>query len=612
MEPGTAEQQQGQEPASAQASDPLTLSARTVCEAFQMTVEHFGEAPALRAFESDAPAITWAQFGERVAEIAAGLHGLGVRRGDTVAIMLVNRPEFHLVDCAAMHLGATPFSIYNTSAPGQIEYLFSDAGNRIVITEAQFVPALLEAKAKTEGFEHIVCIDGAPEGTIGLDEVIEAAPEDFDLDEHWRAVAPEDLVTLIYTSGTTGPPKGVQTSHANVMAELRCVHAAADSGVGGRIISWLPSAHIADRWGTYYSSIAYHREIVTLADTRAIVAALPAVRPTIFGSVPRIWEKMKAGIEAQLAGLPEEQRDQAQGAVAAAVQKVRLEQAGETVPAELAEGVAQAEAAMFAPLRERLGLDQTKWFVVGAAPTPREVMEFFLAIGIPICEVWGMSETTCVATLNPPDALKLGTVGKALPGVELKLAEDGELLCRGDIIMTGYRNHPDTTAEAIDGDGWLHTGDVAEIDDEGYVKIVDRKKELIINAAGKNMSPANIEARLKSSSPLIGQAICIGDARPYNSALLVLDPDAAAAYASEHGLEDASAAAMAADEDVRTAIETAVQDANSHLSRVEQIKRWVLLPVDWEPGGDELTPTMKLKRKPIAEKYAEEIAGLYA
>jgi long-subunit acyl-CoA synthetase (AMP-forming) len=307
-----------------------------------------------------------------------------------------------------------------------------------------------------------------------------------------------------------------------------------------------------------------------------MVAHLPEVRPTVWGSVPRIWEKLKAALEAQ----------------------------GVTEPAALSED-------QKASIRERLGLDQCESLVVGAAPTPVEVLVFFRDLGLEICEVWGMSETSCCATCNPRGAVKLGTCGPAVDACELSIAQDGELLVRGELVMKGYRGDPEKTREAIDDDGWLHTGDVAEIDDDGYLKIVDRKKELIINAAGKNMSPANIEARLKGSHPLIGQAVAIGDRRPYNVALIVLDPDACIAFAREHGLADPSPVALADDEQVREAVAAAVDEANSHLSRVEQIKRFQILPTEWEPGGLELTPTMKLKRRPIAERYAEEIVALY-
>jgi long-subunit acyl-CoA synthetase (AMP-forming) len=425
--------------------------------------------------------------------------------------------------------------------------------------------------------EHVVLVDGAEDGTVALDRLEDMGASSFDFDATWRAVEPDDVLTLIYTSGTTGPPKGVQLTHHNLMAEIRAVADRLPTIPGGRITSFLPSAHIADRWSAHYqSSMVFGFTLTSIADARAVVQHLPEVRPTAWGSVPRIWEKLKAALEAQgvtdPAALPEEHR---------------------------------------AAIREKLGLDQCAWLVVGAAPTPREVLGYFAALGLPICELWGMSETSSCATINPPDRIKIGTCGPALQGVELKLADDGELLVRGEIVMPGYRNDPQKTAEAFDDDGWLRTGDVAEIDDDGYVKIVDRKKELIINAAGKNMSPVNIESRLKTCHPLIGTAVAIGDRRPYNVALIVLDPDACGAFASQHGIEDGSPAALAGDDRVQAAIGAAIEEANSHLSRVEQIKKWCLLEAEWQPGGEELTPTMKLKRRPIEQKYAAEIDALY-
>src|SRR5690349_2548362 len=339
------------------------------------------------------------------------------------------------------------------------------------------------------------------------------------------------MATLIYTSGTTGPPKGVELTHASLIAEVRSMVSRLPTRPGGRSTSFLPSAHIADRWASHYQgSMVMGNAVTSIADPRAVIAHLPEVRPTVWGSVPRIWEKMKAALEAQgvtaPAALPEEQR---------------------------------------AAIRERLGLDQCESLVVGAAPTPVEVLTFFADLGLEICEVWGMSETSCCATCNPRGAVKLGSCGPAVDACELSLAEDGELLVRGELVMKGYRNDPEKTREAIDEDGWLHTGDVAEIDDDGYLKIVDRKKELIINAAGKNMSPANIEARLKASHPLIGQAVAIGDRRPYNVALIVLDPDACAAFARDHGSADGSPVALAADDRVVQAVAAAIDEANSHL-----------------------------------------------
>jgi long-subunit acyl-CoA synthetase (AMP-forming) len=337
---------------------------------------------------------------------------------------------------------------------------------------------------------------------------------------------------------------------------------------------------------------------------------VPDVKPTEFTGVPRVWEKLKAGLEAKFAAEPVEKRAAIQGAIEASLVKVRAEQAGQPVSEALAQGVARAEQMVFAPLRAALGLDQARGFFVGAAPTPREVLEFFHALHIPIAEVWGMSELSCVATAMPKGNIRLGSVGKALPGVEIKIADDGEVLVRGPLVMRGYRNKPEQTQETI-VDGWLHTGDVGELDADGFLKLVDRKKELIISAGGKNMSPANIEARVKTSSPLIGQACVIGDGRAYNVALLVLDPDGAMAFCKARNL-DLPLAKLVDHPDVKSEIERAIAAANQHLSRVEQVKRIALLPDEWLPGGDELTPTMKLKRKPIAAKYAKRIDALYA
>jgi long-chain acyl-CoA synthetase len=312
------------------------------------------------------------------------------------------------------------------------------------------------------------------------------------------------------------------------------------------------------------------------------------------------------------AAQPVQQRRPIEEAMKASLERVRLRQRGEPVPRELEAKVAEADTQIFSKLRAMLGLDQLLAVNVGAAPTPVEVLEFFHALGIELAELWGMSETCGAGTSNRPGEVKIGTVGPAHPGVELKIADDGELLVRGECVMTGYRNSPEKTAEALDANGWLHTGDIGRLDEDGFLTIVDRKKELIINAAGKNMSPANIEARIKTASPLIGQAICIGDSRPYNTALIVLDADFAPQWAVQQGIEDTALEDLAHDPRIKAAVEAAVEQANQHLSRVEQIKKLTIVPGDWLPGGDELTPTMKLKRRPIATKYATEIDAMYA
>ncbi|MDA0166876.1 AMP-dependent synthetase/ligase [Solirubrobacter ginsenosidimutans] len=563
-----------------------SIGAATIAEAFRLTVEDHPDRIAVRTLH-DETVYTWAQLREQVDALAGGLHRLGVRRGDTVALMISNRPEFMIADLAAMTLGATPFSIYLTSAPDQVRYVIEDAAAKVAIVEDAF----LELVAGL--VEHVFTPDDWP------------TDPGFDAEPHWRAVEPDDILTLIYTSGTTGPPKGVQIAHRNQMAAVDAVEQRVGFPDDSRVISWLPSAHVAERTAHHYLPIVYAMTITTCHDPRQIGTYLPAVKPTWFFAVPRVWEKLKAGVEAKLGG-----DEQAQQLLAAGARRVELEQRGEPIPPELQQILDVAEPKLFAPLRAAIGLDEARLVNVGAAPTPREVLVFFHAIGIPLAEIWGMSETCGAGASNPGERIKIGTVGLPSPGVELKLAPDGELLARSRVVMVGYRNLPERTAEALDADGWLHTGDVATIDEDGYVTLIDRKKELIISAAGKNMSPANIEATLKGASPLIGQACVIGDGRRYNTALLVLDPDVAVAWAQRQGL-DGDLAALARNEAVIAAVQDGVNVANKTLSRPETIKRFTLIEGDWLPGGDELTPTMKLKRRPVEAKYAALIASMY-
>jgi long-subunit acyl-CoA synthetase (AMP-forming) len=589
------------------------LEESTLCGAFQVTASEYPDRVALR-MKGDEFSMTWGEYAEKVKRIASGLAAMGLGRGDTVGIMLTNRPEFHMADTAAMHLGATPYSVYNTYTADQIAYLVGDAGNRIIVTEPAFLDTVLKVKEQCSAVEHVVDVTGSGrEGTISLDELEAKGDDGFDFEAAWRAVEPDDVLTLIYTSGTTGPPKGVQILHRNEMAALRSFDQIIQFPEGARLVSYLPMAHIAERSCTQYLPLVFGFTVTDCPDPRQVVGYLPEVKPTWFFAVPRIYEKLKAAIEAGVEAEPDEQKKQAtKWAISVGMKKVQAEQSGGEVPEELQQEYAKADELVLSKIRAKLGLDELEALNVGAAPTPREVIEWYHALGLPLAELWGMSETCGAGCCNRPGAVKIGTVGPAAPGVEIKLGEDGELLMRSEVVMPGYRNQEEKTKEALDDDGWLHTGDIAEIDDDGFVKIVDRKKELIISAAGKNMSPANIEAEVKSSSPLIGQAICIGDARPYNVALITLDPDVAPGFAQKQGLSDASPEALAGEQAVIEAVQAGIDKANENLARVEQIKKFKILPTDWEPGGDELTPTMKLKRKPIHEKYAEEIEALYA
>lgn len=581
----------------------------TLCEAFQRNAAIDPDAVVLRTPGAN-QTLTWRELAEQVRKVAAGLAGLGVRRGDTVSLMMANRIEFYPLEIGAQHLGATSFSVYNTLPAEQLTYLFDNAGTKVAICEQQYVDRI---RASGAPVEHIVCIDGAPPGTISVEQLYAAAPRDFDFESTWRSVRPDDVVTLIYTSGTTGNPKGVEMTHANLLFECHALNAVLPSKFGDRVTSYLPSAHIADRAMGLYGLEVFGAQVTVVDDPRAIAAALPDVRPTVWAAVPRIWEKLKAGIEFTVANEQDEAtRAALQWAMSVAAQRAAALVAGEQIPDELATEWARADKLVLSKLRERLGFGELRWAVSGAAPIPKETLAFFAGIGIPIAEVWGMSELSCVAAVSHPRDARLGSVGKLLPGLEGKIADDGEFLVRGPLVMKGYRKEPAKTAEAIDADGWLHTGDILEADAQGYLRVVDRKKELIINAAGKNMSPANIENAILAACPMIGVMITIGDGRPYNTALLVFDADSVGPYAARHGLSDASPAALAADPDVIAQIAAGVAAGNAKLSRVEQIKRFRILPTLWEPGGDEITLTMKLKRKPIMAKYAEEIEQLYA
>lgn len=513
---------------------------------------------------------TWRRFADDARRIAAGYRSIGVAAGDGIGLLMTNRPEFYGADFGAVLLRAVPMSIYATSSPEQIAHVARDSQLALLVCEAPFLPAAIAARDLLDDPFTIVVIGAdPPAGATTLDALL--AHEPIDLAAAVAAADPDDLLTVIYTSGTTGPPKGVELTHRSLLAAAHAIGDVAQPPFGGRVICWLPMAHIAERDASYYLAVLYRCQVTTCPDPRRIGEALQHVRPNWFFAVPRVWEKLKAGAERALAALPE---------------------------------AARSDPKTHAAVRVALGLDQARTTNVGAAPCAPEVIEFFHGIGVPLAEIWGMSESCAAATLNPTDAVRIGSVGPALPGIELRVEDDGEILLRGDVLMRGYRNQPEATAAVFTEDGFYRTGDVGRIDEDGYVWILDRKKELMISSSGKNMSPANIEATIKSTSPLIGQIVVVGDARPYNVALIVVDPEAAAALGVEGD--------AAEDPAVTAEIARAVDAGNARLSRVEQVKQYRILSDDWAPGGTELTPTMKLKRKPIEQRYAGEIEALYA
>jgi long-chain acyl-CoA synthetase len=433
--------------------------------------------------------------------------------------------------------------------------------------------------------------------------------EPLDLAAAAAAVRPEDLATVIYTSGTTGAPKGVTLTHANIHAQCAGYTALVGPTPDRRTVSYLPMAHIAERMVTHYGWLWQQSTVTCCPDQSQLVAYLRQVRPTDLFGPPRVFEKLKGGIEAAVAAAGPEKAAGFEQARAVGRQVAELRAADRPLPPELAAIWERLDPAVFAPIRAGVGLDQLIYCFSGAAPLPVDVMHFLRSIGLPFSEVYGMSENTGAMTWDPY-RVKPGAVGRALPGVEVRIAPDGEVLARGAIVSPGYLDDPERSAETFDADGWLHTGDIGRLDEDGYLSIVDRKKELIITAGGKNVSPANLEALLKSL-PLVGQACVVGDGRRYLVALLVLDPEVAPAWAAGQGLPTGPADLAAAPE-VRAELERGVAEVNARVSQVEGIKKFAILPDEWLPDSPQLTATMKLKRRGVLAAYAPVIESLYA
>ncbi len=563
---------------------------------------------ALRTLGDSAATYTYAQYREVVARLTAGLAARGVGRGDRVVLMLRNIPEFHFLDVAITMCGATPISIYNSSSAEQLAYLVGHCEATLgFVEDDSFLSRVREAQPDLPLLRSVGSLHGG--GDFGYDELI--AHEPADLDAAAAGVSPSDLATVIYTSGTTGPPKGVMITQRNVVytvAMMRHIGLDIDPDmIGSRTISYLPMAHIAERMTTHYGGISARYDVACLPEAGGLAAALREVRPNLLLGVPRIWEKLRASLLARLSADTTRQA-QFEAAMAVAAPIAVAKALGRADASELAT-LAALDSIGFAPLRAMIGLDELRIAVTSAAPIAPELVVWFRGLGVPLTELYGMSESSGPMTwegLRP----KPGTVGRAVPGCEVRLDDDGEIICRGGNVFAGYLKDPAKTAELFDDDGWLHSGDIAVLDDEGYIRIVDRKKELIITAGGKNISPANLESKLKLV-PLIGQACAIGDAKPFMSALLVLDPDQARAFADREGLADASLATVSTHPKVLEIVAAGVHEVMDEFNHAEQIKRWVILGVDWLADSDELTPTSKLKRRNITQKYAAEIASMY-
>jgi len=593
------------------------VSGKTVCTIFADAAKKWGDRQALRwKRDGEWQSLDWKGYRAEVAAVTMALTELGFGPGQFGLIMARNVPEHVIADLGIVHAGGTAISVYNTLAPEQIEYVanHSEASAAFVEDEA-FLAKFLEIRQSTPNLRHLILIRGeAPEGVLSWESLVakgraayERDPAAFEASA--RGVGPEDTVSLIYTSGTTGPPKGVMYSHNNVVWTLESARRILELH-NETLLSYLPLAHVAERFTSQWGSIYNGHEVYLCPDPTELLPYLLEARPTAFVGVPRVWEKLMAGINAGLGAEPDEtKRQMAQGALAASMQAYRLKRDGQPVPAELTAVVERAQP-LFMLLRSKIGLERCHLAVTSTAPCRPEVHEFWAALGMPLYEVWGMSELTGPATAVPQDDHRAPSVGLPLPGVEARLGEDGELLIRGGNVMVGYYRDPAKTAEAIDADGWVHSGDIAQLGPDGHFRIVDRKKELIITSSGKNISPANLEAVAKSS-PIIGQAVAIGDGHSFITVLVVLDPQVAPMWGKAHGIASPSMAELAQHPSTIAEVRRALTLANTHLSRIEQFKRFTILPDEWSPESEELTPTMKLKRRVIHTKYKDQIDAMY-
>jgi long-chain acyl-CoA synthetase len=555
--------------------------------------------------------ISYPELGRRATDIARGLVALGVERGDRVAVLSDTRAEWTLFDCGALLAGAAVVPIYQTSSPQECAYVLAHSGARLIACEDQEQLAKVEAvRNRCPDLRDVVLMDGTAAGAIGLDGLCErgrdtgpSAPEELQ-----RGTSAEDVATIVYTSGTTGPPKGCMLTHANVLAAVRMYEAAVEvPGERFVVFMFLPLAHVLARVTQMVvldlgGTIAYWR-----GDRTRVLDDMAESRPTHIPVVPRILEKVHARAIATANERGPLQRTALRTALRVGASVRRRERAGETVGPMLHGAHVVADRAVLAKVRALFG-GSAHQVLTGAAPIGAEVPEFFDSCGLPVLEGYGMTETCAAATLNTPTEFRPGTVGRPLPGMEIAVAGDGEVLMRGPCVFRGYYRDEAATAAAFDED-WLRSGDLGEIDDEGYLRITGRKKELIITSSGKNVAPSPMESALRESR-WISEAVLYGDNRPYLVALLVLDSDELPALADHTGAAP-DMRSMARDERVRREVAAVVKDVNQRFARIEQVKRFAILDHDLTQQADELTPTMKVKRGVVYERYRELFDALY-
>ncbi|MHB8507125.1 MAG: AMP-dependent synthetase/ligase [Candidatus Dormibacteria bacterium] len=594
--------------------------AATVPELFQRQVRARRHEPALY-FKSGERwnGISWDHYARAVQRITGFLLAEGVAPGDRVAILSYNRPEWHIGDLAILHAGAVCVGIYLTNSASQCQYILDHAEVRVALVEnREQLAKLLAVRASLPSLKRVVLFSGevgaAEKGLVVTWAQALAAGDAHDVENpgtyeyRWRAVNGADHATYIYTSGTTGPPKAAILDHDNLTATVEALtHSTTlvnpDEDV---TLSYLPLAHIAERMAGHLLHLRIGHRLYFAEDLGHFAANTREARPTFMFGVPRVWEKIEQGVEGQLA--------RARGPKGL-ITRWAINRGRATIDARVAgrdpgRSYRLADRLVLARLRQAIGFGRVQGISTGAAPISPSTLEFFWALGLPLYEVYGQSEGSGPSSTNRPGHVKLGTVGPPLPGSEIRVAADGEVLLRGPNVFKGYFKDPVATAEALDADGWLHSGDVGEIDAEGFLRITDRKKDLVITAGGKNVSPSNIELSLRRQ-PYVGHAVAIGDRRPFMAALMTIDPERITALAVAVG-EAPDVAVLAASKRVRAIFQAGVDAVNANLSSAEQVKRFEILPADLSLEAGELTPTMKVKRRVINDRYAGVIEGIYA
>jgi long-subunit acyl-CoA synthetase (AMP-forming) len=592
--------------------------ATMVHEVLANTVAKYGDRPALRVKRGGQwQTVTWATYGRDARRAARALIKLGVEPGQGVTLIGQNSPEWLVADVAAILVGAMPAGIYTTNSPDQVRYITDHCDAKVAFadTPAQVAKFVAE-KARLPKLEVIVQMTGTVAADAGGGALRVLGWSDFlalgddvpeaELDARTSAQKPDDVCTLIYTSGTTGEPKAVMITHTNVVWTSASMRDTLDLGPDDVTLSYLPLSHVAEQMLTIHGPMSMSSLVYFAESIDKLGENLAEVRPTVFMGVPRVWEKIQAKMMAA-------------GTNAPPLRKKLVAWARKT---GLAGGFAEqrqakkpllyplAKKLVFDKVRQRLGLDRARICVTSAAPISRTTLEFFLALGIPVLEVYGMSECTGPATFSPPDRYRTGKCGVCLPGAELKIAEDGEVCMRGKHVFKGYLKDAEATASALDSEGWLHSGDIGTIDAEGFLQITDRKKDLLITAGGENIAPQVLEGHLKGI-PVVAQAVVIGDRRKYLTALVTLDPERVNVEAELAGSPARSVGDAAKCDVFRRHLETQIETVNSKLARVQSIKRFVIIATEFSIDGGELTPTMKVKRKIVNEKYRNEIESLY-